>query len=297
MHRLIALIAAIMVAAAGMADAASPEQTYLAARDGFIAKFKVDTITDALSKDEDNARADLEKQMRVIIGPVAIAGVDGPGKLNLDTLFSGDEGFGMLDGLVFASAGGKTSVIVTTDTLFASWLRGHKTWWGDKDAPMPQDAAAALRTEAFYTQAISTDSAVVHYGELPLRKPDGAKLALAVLAARTQSDAPAAPDQIFVALIKGDRVFVANVPLAEAITAPAACVALRADYAKRAQAAFEGYSAGGHKAQKLFDRYTKLQQDGDRAFRKCFAEKTAKDQLAKAAQQAQALAEAMASAK
>ncbi len=92
---------------------------------------------------DDTARSDLEAQMRTILGPLAFPGY-GPGKLNLDSLYSGDEGFGMLDGLRFDADIGangepsgktgkdgqyvapKTHILVTTQSLFARWLRAHK---------------------------------------------------------------------------------------------------------------------------------------------------------------------------
>jgi hypothetical protein len=101
----------------------------------------------------------------------------GPARLNLDTLYKGDQGFGMLDGLRFDSEFGesgekagangtdgkyvepKAHIIVTTQTMFARWLRIHKDWWDKGLKNVPQQIGSALRDESFYTQAISTDSA------------------------------------------------------------------------------------------------------------------------------------------
>ena len=55
--------------------------------------------------------------------PVAIKGIPGEGALNLDTLIEGDQGFGLLDGMVYGGLDDKTRVIVTTDSLFRRWLR------------------------------------------------------------------------------------------------------------------------------------------------------------------------------
>ena len=78
------------------------EDGYVAAREAAIKKLKplYDGGKGEVTAADDTARSDLEAQMRTILGPLAFPGY-GPGKLNLDSLYSGDEGFGMLDGLRF----------------------------------------------------------------------------------------------------------------------------------------------------------------------------------------------------
>jgi hypothetical protein len=46
----------------------------------------------------------------------------------------------------------------------AGWLRAHKDWWDKGLKNVPQQIAAALDDESFYTQAMSTDAAVVNFG-------------------------------------------------------------------------------------------------------------------------------------
>ena len=79
-------------------------------RDAAIKKFKplydAGNIDDAAPKTEDAARADLDAQWHVILRPLSCAGY-GPGKLNLDFFYKGDEGFGTLDGLRFHDTIGK----------------------------------------------------------------------------------------------------------------------------------------------------------------------------------------------
>src|SRR5689334_4600602 len=115
------------------ANAASPEESYFAARDGYIDKLKptenVD-VDERVLKQEQAARDDLEKQLRRIIGPVESKGFAAPGKSNLETLFKGDQGFGLLDGLLYSSADDKPHVVVSTDALLDHWLKEHKDWWG-----------------------------------------------------------------------------------------------------------------------------------------------------------------------
>ena len=75
----------------------------------------------------------------------------------------------------------KSHIIVTTQPLFERWLRAHKDWWGKKHKNVPQQIGAALKDESFYTQAISTDAAVVNFNELPIAKPASATFAFAML--------------------------------------------------------------------------------------------------------------------
>ena len=180
------------------ATAATPEAVYIAARDAAIAKIKTAVAAEKrgpmdnygaqiLAMDE-QARAGLEQQMRAIVGPVAIQDMDDQGALNLDTLIEGDEGFGLLDGMVYGKVDAKTRVIVTTDKMFQLWLHQHKNWLGKDSADLPQRPSAAVKEDAFYTQAVLTDAAIMRFAELPVRKLTGAAFAFAMLAARTQSD-------------------------------------------------------------------------------------------------------------
>ena len=185
--------------------AASPEDDYLAARDAYI-KTMSRSQTDSDVEKHNAALADLEGRLRKIIGPTASRDFAGEGKIHLDGLIDGDEGFGLLDGLVYERADKKASLVVTTANLFDTWLRQHKDWWPDN--PLPQDIPAALRSDDFYTQSISTDAAVVTYAEIPVVKPAWATIAYAMLATRTQDDIGPIPHEINVFVRRADRVFI-----------------------------------------------------------------------------------------
>src|ERR1700733_151943 len=134
--------------------AASPEDAYLAARDAYVAEFKRHEPTDdAGSAAHDRALADLETKLRQIIGPLAIKGLPGDGKIYVNTLLEGDEDFARLDGLHVATPDDSMTVVVTTPRLYDVWLRTHKAFW--KDSPLPRDLRAALKRDDFYTQALS----------------------------------------------------------------------------------------------------------------------------------------------
>src|SRR3984893_13420390 len=181
-------------------------------------------------KAEEAARAGLQAQMRVSLDEINRM-VFGPSKLNIETFYKGDEGFGTLDGLRLDAevgttgekAGGngadgkyvepKAHIIVTTETIFARWLRAHKDWW-DKDLKnVPQQIGAALKDESFYTQAISSGSAVINFNALPIAKPASATFVYGILAGRTQSEIPDAADEVFVSALANGKVYIAMAQL------------------------------------------------------------------------------------
>ncbi len=264
---------ALLLASCIAAHAASPEADYLAARDRDIATLAKSEATRDTSHGDvqlEKALADLAKRMKPIIGRVAVVGFPTKSKLNLETLSTQDEGFGMLDGLAFGVSESDKSLVVSTPGLLDAWLAAHrKTTPSDPD--VPRDPAAAVKTDIFYTWAMSTGSAVVHYAELPVVAPPDATFAHATLSARTQDQSPQAPDEIFVALEHRGRVFLVEAKLATPMKPIAACDAITKETAKRADAADKAYAAGP--ATDAPDPGVELRDKGDAAFRACYGEK------------------------
>lgn len=267
-----------MVIASPCAHSASPEDTYIATRDAAIAGIaaavkddkhgSTEGLSPAIDTLDDQALATLERQMRGIVGPVAIKGIDGKGALNLDTLIEGDEDFGLLDGMVYGGLDAKTRVIVTSDSLLQRWLHQHKDWWGKDSNDIPQRPAAAVKENAFYTQAVLTDAAIIRFAELPVRKPAGVAFAYAMLAARSQSDVPGTADEIFLAVTKGGRVFIANTKEFDAIGPIPACDTIRGDLVKQASAAAD---APGLDDKARQERADALSAKSETEFLRCFA--------------------------
>ena len=280
----------LLIAAVTTALAAPPaaEDRYIAARDAVIEKFSAVSdagkLDDAAQKAEDIARADLETRMRAIVNETAREGF-GPARLSLDSLYKGDEGFGVLDGLRFdallgksgekAGANGadgkyvepKAHIIVTTQTLFERWLHAHKEWWGDKTRNVPQQIGAALNDESLYTQAISDGAAVVKFSSLPIVRPVGATFAYAMLAGRTQDELPDAADEVIVAVIANGKVYIAEASIEPEVRIPA-CLADR-----KAEAADDN-----------------LRQKAEDAYARCFAQHAPQQpSFAQATEQARAL--------
>jgi hypothetical protein len=311
---ILGLIAPICLAATISNAAAAPpakaaEDRYIAARDAAIeqisAIYDAGNVDEAARKAEEAASADLAAQMRVILSEAARAGY-GPAKLHIDTFNKGDEGFGMLDGLRFDATLGKNGekagqdgadgkyvepkahIIVTTQTLFERWLRAHKDWWGKDIKNVPQQIGAALKDESFYTQAVSSGSAVVNFNSLPIARPAGASFVYGMLAGRTQSDIPNAADNVFVSAIANGKVYIAYGSIDPKVQVPA-CIAIRASYDKKAEQAeddlrFEKID------RRAYDRLGNLRQKGEDAYKCCFTQNAPKQpSFAQATRQAESL--------
>jgi hypothetical protein len=287
----------------------SPENRYVATRDAAIAKFSpiydAGKSDDATTKAEDAVFADLRAQMAAILGEPDRKGF-GPAKLNIETFYKGDEGFGTLDGLRFDSelgangekagqngADGKyvepgAHIIVTTQTLFGRWLRAHKDWWDRDIRNVPQQIGSALRSESFYTQAIPTDSAVISFNSLPITKPPSATSAYGFLAGRTQSEIPDAADEVFVSALANGKVYIAYGSIAPKVEV-ASCLAIRADYNKKAEDADNKFRFK-EIDKKAYDKLGDFRQQGEDAYKRCFTQRAPpQPSFAEAVKQAQAL--------
>jgi len=291
----------------------SPEDRYIAVRDAAIAKISKlydDKKADEAAKAEQPVPADLLAKIQPIVAESGRNGF-GPAKLNLDAFSKGDMGFGLLDGVRFdaligesgekAGANGadgkyvrpKSHIIVTTQSLFERWLRAHRDWWVKKDKNVPQQMGAALKDESFYTQAISTDAAVVKFNALPIAKPDSASFAVAILGGRTQDALPDAADEVFVAALANGKVYIAYGSIKPKVEVPA-CLAIKADTNKKAEKAADDLQSN-RITRKAYDKLGDLRQQGEDAYKKCFAQRAPQQpSFAEATKQAQALlAEAM----
>jgi hypothetical protein len=288
------LIAAALCAAPG-ASAAPPEQAYLAARDHAIAVLKQKSGDKQVAEDK-RLRAGLEAQLKSLIGPLRLEGFSGEATMSPESLLVDDIGSGALDGISVAAAKENAgSALVTTDGLMQHWLNAHKDWW-KKEANPPTGAESAFHSEAFYTQAVSTDAAVSIFAPLPIRKPDGAGVAVALLVQQSQDLAIDPPSEIAVAVTKGPKVFIAIVN-AETKTAPiAACDAVWQGFKAKSDAAQKKYQDSGLKDERSFNESTLLEDDGAKALHKCWSEQASRaPEFPALVKQAQALADLFAS--
>jgi hypothetical protein len=286
MKSLITLSLTILLAFPAAGSAASPEQAYLAARDGYIKTFQHGYGGSDVAKHE-RALADLQTQLRKLIGPTTLPGFPAEGKIHLDTLSREDQGFALLDGLAYVipldekGIDEKARVVVTTRGLFDTWLKAHKT-----------SLQVAPRSEDFYRGALSTDAAVMVFAPLPVAKPAWATTAFGVLAIRTQDDVGSTPDEIDIVVAGTTRAYAATAKLETKVGAIADCEKSRQQMKSQAEAAQAAYEKSGAKNGALFDKAKKLEAGADRAYLQCFATR-AQDAsgFAAAVKQAQALIE------
>ena len=306
----------VAVFALGFANAGAaplpPEDKYIATRDAAIKKlsplYDAGALDDAATRAEAAAFAELLMQMTAILKEPVRKGF-GPAKLNIETFYKGDEGFGMLDGLRFDAelgksgekAGGdgadgkyvepKAHIIVTTQSLFERWLLAHKDWWDKGARNVPQRIGSALKDESFYTQAISNGSAVINFNLLPMVKPATATFTYGILAGRTQSEVPDAADEVFVSALADGKVYVAYGSIDPEVKIPE-CIAIRTGYNKRAETAVDDLRFNKID-QKAYDKLGNLRQQGEDAFRHCFTQRAPQQpSFAAATRQAQALLDA-----
>jgi hypothetical protein len=261
------LLIGILALLPAVAMAASPEQAYLAARDAEIRRLTAlsnpNPSADRVLKEHERAVAELGKQLKRIIGSSALAlpGLPAEGKSNNDTLTKGDQGFGLLDGLVYWSGDYKTQVVVTTEGLFKVWLREHRKWWRDNN--VPEDPAKALRHDSFYTQAVNADAAVSKFAELPIKKPATASLAFAMLGMSAQDVGPWEPEEVRVAVLQGGKLYLVRVAAAAKIGPFPACKAV--------------WDQAQKKAEKSSGKSMEIENEGYAAFRRCFAERAPRE--------------------
>jgi hypothetical protein len=277
MTRFAAILLALSLMASGVL-AASPEAAYLAARDKDIAEIKALEDSEAshstIEAAEDKALADLTKRLKDIVVPVAVKGFPPADTLNL-ALSEHEEDFGHLDGL----ASQRADIVVTTRPLLMAWLE-QMAKDEDKDRRLPTDVDAAVRQDGFYTFSVGEDAAFAKYADLPVMKPPGADLAAGALGVFTQADGPWPPDAIVVTVIKGDRVFVvASANRMAPVGKIAACEAIWTEAQRKAVKLQAEYRASGLKNQKLLDKSTQAEEQGDRDFLACFNARAPKERF------------------
>ena len=249
------------VTAAAVAD--SREETYLAARNGYIGKFAKAGENAYVDKLEDAALSDLEKQLRTILGPVRIDGFPGEGKINLEALQKGRADFGLLDGLAFGKDGPET-LIVTTDGLLKDYLKNH--------AKLPTGLKALSRNDLFYT-LIFGDAAVVSFADLPVKNPDGTSYVHAFLGRETQDIGPMVPFQIYVFAHRPGRLLLVYAHVKTEFDKIPECGREWDRFEKKASEADAAYQASKDKDEKLRDECGKLREDGFKAYVACFGQK------------------------
>jgi len=273
MRKLSLMFIAAAVLAGASGRAASPEDAYWTARNADIAKVAKLEAADPQSDKADKAGAqlllDLQKRLKAIVGPVSVKGFPSEGKINLQTLGS-EIGSGMLDGLLYQkTADGQTpSLVVTTRGLLQRWLdeRGKEA---DATLRVPTKIEEALQSDAFYEFGVGSDAAFTNGGALDIVKPDGADFAFATIGRWSQEQGPSELGDIFVSVVKGDRVLVAGLPAKPKIPELAACKPIWDAASAKSDKLSKAYQDGGAKDEKLMDESNAVSGQGEKDWFAC----------------------------
>jgi len=248
----------LIFSAAPAADPApsSATDTYISARNRYLAEFKAHPTAGEADKRVEHALADLERLLRLAVPAWQARGFAAKGRINLGSLEADDVEFGQVDGLRYTA--GDNTVIVTTKPLLTRWLADHRNWWKD-EKNIPASMTAAFRSEAFYTQALSTDAAAFLHGLVLVKAPPGAELAVVELAAFAQDLVlDRGPTTLLAVVLRGDRVFIAEEKLQTPLPPVLFC--------KKTM----DLTLVHAKAEKNTDKSNALEEKADREYRDCF---------------------------
>jgi hypothetical protein len=247
--------------------AASPEEKYFETRDNFIRQFEKASIPiDELDKKDEHALAELEKQLKAIVGPVNVEGFPKKGKINLITLQK-DYGFGQVDGLRFSAK--QEQLFVTTDSILKKYLAGQPE--------LPKDLAELSKTGEFYVRAITAEAAVTYFAEIPVKSANGKSYVHAFLGLTAQDIGPFIPKDIFVFVTNGNRILAVQSPAATEITEIPQCRKEWERFATKSSDAMEVYRSSGSNNQKASDESVQYEEQGFEAYHRCY-EREAKNQ-------------------
>jgi hypothetical protein len=262
----------LSLASALPAPAATVEQDYLAARDRYSARLekleKVKGGEDAERAEYDKALADLDARLQRIVGDLSVPGYPARGKISLESLTSGDVGSGMLDALRFQKGDGGPAITVTTVGLLEKWLAD----WRRKEAKAPPKDEDALRSELFYTSAISSEAAFTRDAVLDIPRPAGVGFAFAQMGSWAQDIGPYDDHRVIVTLRKGGKVYIADSPVKAKVRRIPACNDIWAAAQKKADKLQAAYVASKLKDTKLFDERSAVEEKGNADYHSCFVE-------------------------
>jgi hypothetical protein len=264
--------------AAGAAEPApaSPTDTYIMARDRYIAAFKGLPDEEVNGKRGVDARTEVETLLQLAVPSWSGPDVSRFSAMNRNDCMDDPEmGFSVLDGRVYGA--GKASVIVTNRALLMRWL-DHRH--GVHHDNIPGSIPAAFRADDFWTFSAFCDAAAQLRGQVLVKAPAGTDIAFAALGlfaqyVATDKDA----DTLLVAVVRGDRVFVAKEKLADAMVRPAICkrdLDLTLAKAAAVQKSYREYlktvPPGTLKDTTRFGDYLALEKKADREYSACFAQ-------------------------
>jgi hypothetical protein len=254
----------VSLTAGGISRAASPEAEYLAARNRANA---VEQKAQAASSEPSAAQearlwSDIKAPLRLLVGSDPPKGFSGPATINPEKLLYGDIGSQSLAGFRWAAKDRVGSVLVTTYGLLRRWLYSERP--EHLNANIPTDLKSALRTNSFYTQAITLYYPVTIIEPLSIQTPAGAKDVFAQLMDAPRDKSSGVPN-IAIVLRKGDRVCIGLVEAKTHITPFPDCGSARR--------ALEKQPFGAPlNDQKAIDEADRVEAEAEARFRICWTD-------------------------
>lgn len=242
------------------AVAGSTEDVYLEMRDRFIHQF-VEKTKELNYEEHDHALKVLEEQLRVIVGPIKVAGFAERGAINLQTLERGDGGFNQVDGLMFSSE--REQLFVTTGGLLKDYLNRNKG--------LPEDFNQLSRSEEFYSRVFDWDSAFTRFAEIPIKNTRGFSITRAFLTLNAQDIGPFIPETVIVFVAKGNRVLLFKSEV-QTIQIPA-CKDQWDRFERKSSEALARYHSSGRTDRIAWDDHLRFESEGFEAYRRCYERK------------------------
>jgi hypothetical protein len=184
-----------------------PETSYLEARDSFIYRLqevqkRKGVVSDSLLNAERIALFQLELELKEILKESRFESI---GHNNLETLL-GFLGFGMMDGMSFRKDSA-LQIFYTSKALFEAYV-------GDKEIHLKKLSPAALAK--IFMNAFQSDAFVSNFSLVDLGDMDGAQ-AIGMVGTWSQDIGPFTPQFIFVLVVKGKFVYMAELELSRPI--------------------------------------------------------------------------------
>jgi len=149
--------------------------------------------------------------------------------------------------------------------LLNAYLQQHKK--------LPTELGKLAKAEEFYSLALYWDEAVTHFAEVPVRTANDKSFAYAFLGLWAQDIGPFPPKNLFVFFANGDRVFVVSTEVQSNIDQIAECKDVWDGFKKKSDAASAAYQASELKDQKATDDSLRYEEEGFRAYCRCFEQR------------------------
>jgi hypothetical protein len=242
------------------AETSSLVGQYIKNRDEFIQRFEKNFPTES---ELSQANAELEKQLKIIIGRIKIDGTPMQEDSSTIYLIKGDVGFGQVDGLIKHANG--EYIFVTTLELLHYYLKQNKE--------LPQDLKLLSKSEEIYSRTLSADAAVSNFGEIPIKSTPNNTYVYAFLGLSAQDIGPFIPRDVFVFFMQGNHVFFVSSPVKQRIRQIPECKSEWDKFASKSSAALAKYHASGLNDEGAFNENIQYEKEGYKAYQSCFAKR------------------------